>query len=48
VIGQILKSQTPQLLVEQSLGGIAMEVEISKISEHLRDALARVFNGTFV
>jgi hypothetical protein len=36
------------LLLDQSLGGIAMKIEIAKIPEYLRDTLARLFNGTFV
>jgi hypothetical protein len=48
MVGQILKSQTPELLLDQSLGWIAMEVEIPKVPEDLRDTLARLLDGAFV
>ena len=48
VVWQIIESQTPELLLDQSLGWIAMEVEIAKIPEHLRDTIARLFLGTLV
>jgi hypothetical protein len=45
---QILKRQTPELLLDQSLDWIAMEVEVTKIPEHLRDTLPRLLNGMFI
>ena len=48
MVGQILERQTPELVLDQSLGWVAMEVEITKIPENLRDTLPRLLNGTFV
>lgn len=48
MIREIVKKQTPWLILKQSLGWIAMKIEIPKIAEDLRDALSSLLNGPFV
>ncbi len=48
MIRQIVKKQAPWLILKESLGWIAMKIEIPQIAEDLRYALSSLLNGPFV
>ena len=48
MIRQIVKRQTPGLVLDQPLGGVAMEVELAEIAKNLSNSLARLINCPFV
>ena len=48
MIRQIVKKQAPCFILKESLGWIAMKIEIPKIAEDLRYALSSLLNGPFV
>lgn len=42
MIGQLVERKTPGLVLNQPLGGVAVDVQVAKIAEDLCDALPGV------
>src|SRR6266481_1996908 len=45
MIGQVVERKTPGLVLNQPLRGVAMDVQVAEIAEHLCDALSGLIGG---